>query len=96
MFHYVTRIAAAIAALAAFTCVLLLYAVAALTDQPNELNLMPWKTNTPIVDVRRERYQKHPRPKAAAGVTVRYIGLGLVCEEIHAIEAVSETPEKTR
>ena len=35
---------------------------------------LPWNVNKPIVTVRKETYKKHPKPKAAAMVSVRYVG----------------------
>lgn len=57
---------------------------------------MPWQVNTPIVEVRREVYCKHPRPKTAAMVNVRYMGPGLVREERWSTMAKSDTPEKPK
>ncbi len=55
---------------------------------------MPWQTNAPIVEVEREVYRKHPRPKTAAMVGVRYMGPGIVREERWSTMARSDTPEK--
>ena len=48
-------------------------AVAASVCHPEEHDPMPWKTNTPIVEVRKDLYEKPPRPQAAACGTVRYV-----------------------
>jgi hypothetical protein len=55
---------------------------------------MPWETNSPIVEVRRELYRKHPRPKTAAMVGVRYMGPNMVREESWSTMSKSDTPEQ--
>ncbi len=49
---------------------------------------------TPIAEVTREVYRKHPRPKTAAMVSVGYVGPGLLREESYSTMARSDTPEK--
>lgn len=46
----------------------------------------PWKTNPPIVSVRKELHRRSPRPGAAALVAVRYVGPRLERMETHAVE----------
>jgi len=48
---------------------------------------MPWKVNKPIVHVSKKLYRSHPRPKAAAVVSRRYVGPGLEMMEVHGVEA---------
>ena len=55
---------------------------------------MPWDENRPIVDVKREVYKEHPGKGASAWVSVRYVGPGLVREEIHTQMLTSDTPRK--
>lgn len=54
----------------------------------------PRDRTTPIAEVNREVYRKHPRPKTAAMVSARYVGPGLVREECYSTMARSDTPEK--
>lgn len=50
----------------------------------------------PIAEVNREVYRRHPRPKTAALVSVRYVGPGLLREERYSTMARSDTPEKPK
>ena len=54
----------------------------------------PRGPTTPIAQVNREVYCKHPRPKTAAMVSVSYVGPGLLREERHSTMARSDTPAK--
>jgi hypothetical protein len=53
---------------------------------------MPWEENRPIVDLEREVYKKHAAKGSSAWVGVRYLGPGVVREEIHTQMAKSDTP----
>lgn len=55
---------------------------------------MPWDENSPIVDVKRGVYREHPAEGASAWVSARYVGPGLLREEIHTQMASSDTPKK--
>ena len=55
---------------------------------------MPWDENAPIVDVKREVYREHPAKGVSAWTSVRYVGPGLLREEIHTQMAASDTPTK--
>jgi len=57
-------------------------------------DLLPWKTNTPIVQVKKERYKEHPKPGAAALVSVFYVGPKLERMEIHALEIRDDVPSE--
>lgn len=57
---------------------------------------MPWKTNTPIVRVRKELFEKHPRPQTAPCVRESYVGPGLRRWQLHAYESVSDTWDETK
>lgn len=46
----------------------------------------PWKTNAPIMTVEKELYRKHPKPRAAALVSVDYVGPKLEKREWQAVE----------
>lgn len=46
----------------------------------------PWKTNRPIVTVKKELYRKHPKPRAAALVSVDYVASKLEKREWQAVE----------
>lgn len=46
----------------------------------------PWKTNQPSVTIKKERYKKHARPRAAALVSVDYVGPNLEKREWQAVE----------
>jgi hypothetical protein len=47
---------------------------------------LPWKLNRPIVSVKKELYRKHPKPRAAAMVSVQYVGPRLELREWQAVE----------
>ena len=55
---------------------------------------MPWEENSPIVDVKREVYKEHHAKGASAWVSVRYVGPGLLREEIHTYMSASDTPRE--
>ncbi len=55
---------------------------------------MPWDENTPIVDVQRELYKKHHAKGASAWVSARYLGPGMLREEVHTYMATSDTPRE--
>ncbi len=55
---------------------------------------LPWMTNVPIVKIRKELYKKHPKPGAAALVSVQYVGPKLEREEIHALEIRDDVPSE--
>ena len=54
----------------------------------------PWTTNSPIAEVTRELYAKHPKPKTAIMTDIDYVGPDLEMKETRMWEAVSDTPEK--
>ena len=47
---------------------------------------VPWDVNVPIAFCKKELYKPHPRPGAAALVSVRYVGPGLERLETHGVE----------
>lgn len=57
-------------------------------------DILPWKTNAPIVQIRKELYKKHPKPGAAALVSVLYVGPKLERMEIHALEIRDDVPSE--
>jgi hypothetical protein len=57
-------------------------------------NPMPWEENGPIVDIQRALYQEHPAQGVGAWVSVRYVGPGVLREEIHTHMSTSDTPRK--
>jgi len=57
---------------------------------------IPWKVNPPIVSVKKEVYKKHPKPKAAAMVSVFYVGPKLERMEIHALELRDDVPDEPK
>ncbi len=66
-------------------------AVVALTACPaGEAEPLPWQTNRPLVSVRKSVYAVHTVPKAAALVSVQYVGPGLERRELHANEIASD------
>ncbi len=50
----------------------------------------PWTTNRPIVSVKKELYEKHPRPDCAPCLRESYAGPDLQRWQIHAFESVSD------
>jgi len=68
-----------------------------------ELAVIPWQVNKPIVGfkpqaqtpARAELYKKHPRPGAAALVSVFYVGPKLERMEIHALEIRDDVPSES-
>jgi hypothetical protein len=56
----------------------------------------PWKVNPPIVTVKKGVYSKHPKPKAAAMVSVCYVGPKLERMEIHALELRDDVPDEPK
>ena len=56
----------------------------------------PWTTNTPIASVRKQLYLAHSAPRAAAVVSVQYVGLGMEMREWQAVEKVSDVADKQR
>jgi hypothetical protein len=60
---------------------------------PEEIpELPPWKTNTPVVQIKKELYKQHPKPGAAALTSVFYVGPKLERMEIHASEIRDDVP----
>jgi hypothetical protein len=57
---------------------------------------LPWKVNTPIVSVKKELYKKHPKPRAAAMVSVAYVGPGLQRREWQALEIQDDVADQQR
>jgi hypothetical protein len=55
-----------------------------------EVTSMPWTTNQPIVSVRKELYEKHPKAECAPCLRESYIGPTLERWQIHAFESVSD------
>jgi hypothetical protein len=54
---------------------------------------LPWKTNKPIVTVKRELYGKWTRPKAAALASEQYVGPNLERLEYRGVEIIDDAPE---
>jgi hypothetical protein len=54
----------------------------------------PWSTNRPIVTVRKELFLRHPGPRAAAMVSVEYVGPRLERREWRGTERVSDVAEQ--
>ena len=59
-----------------------------------DLSVMPWEVNKPIISVKKELYKKHPRPGAAALVSVSYVGSKLERMEVHALEIRDDVPSE--
>lgn len=57
---------------------------------------LPWKTNPPIVTVRKELYRKHTRPREAPLVSVTYVGPNLERREVQAEEIKDDVGENVR
>jgi len=51
---------------------------------------MPWATNKPIVSVKKELYEKHPRPECAPCLRECYVGPKLERWQLHAFQSVSD------
>lgn len=60
-----------------------LFGMVCLAQEPD---IPPWKANPPIVSVKKELYKKHAKPRAAALVTVDYVGPKLEKREWQAVE----------
>ncbi|MBI3853392.1 MAG: exo-alpha-sialidase [Verrucomicrobia bacterium] len=58
--------------------------------------VLPWRTNRPIVQITKELYKKRPQPGAAALVSVCYVGPKLERMEIHALEVRDDVPSEPR
>lgn len=54
---------------------------------------VPWKTNTPIVSVKKELYLKHPKPGAAALASDGYVGPKLERLEFQGMEIIDDVTE---
>ncbi|MCE9603345.1 MAG: hypothetical protein K8U03_00405 [Planctomycetia bacterium] len=54
---------------------------------------MPWKTNSPIVDVTKTLYHEHPRPRAAARTAREYVGPNLELCEMQSLEVLDDVGE---
>ncbi len=52
--------------------------------------------NRPIVTVSKELYKSHPRPGAAADVTVNYVGPKREREEIHSLQIRDDVPDEPK
>jgi hypothetical protein len=50
----------------------------------------PWQVNPPIATVAKSLYMKHPRPRAAATVSVQAVGPKLELREVQALEIHSD------
>jgi hypothetical protein len=85
--------------------VLLTWLLVPLCAQAEGQEEPPWKVNSPLVTVKKELYQKHPRPRAAALVTVQYVGPRLerrewrgteVLDDVHDNQAARWSPDNGR
>ena len=56
----------------------------------------PWETNLPMVHVKEELYAKHPKPGAAALVSVFQTGPKLERMEVHALEIRDDVPSEPK
>lgn len=56
----------------------------------------PWKTNLPLVQVKKELYARHPRPGAAALVSVFQTGPKLERMEVQALEIRDDVPSEPK
>lgn len=54
---------------------------------------MPWKINSPIVDVTKSLYREHPRPRAAARTSREYVGPNLELCEVQSLEVLDDVGE---
>jgi len=63
---------------------------------PSTSARVPRKENAPIVKIKKETYKRHPRPRAAAMVSVRYVGPKLERMEIHALEIRDDVPSEPK
>lgn len=63
-------------------------------EKPPPPSLLPWTVNTPIVTIQKELYRRHPRPGAAALVSMAYVGPGLERMEVHALEIRDDVPSE--
>lgn len=54
---------------------------------------MPWKTNSPIIDVAKTLYRKHPRPRTAARTSREYVGPNLELCEVQSLEVLDDVGE---
>lgn len=56
----------------------------------------PWKSNQPIVLVKKERYQRHPALRVAPWAALQYVGPQLQLREVQGIERESDVGEDIR
>ncbi len=56
----------------------------------------PWRTNRPIVTVKKDLYRQHARPRAAALASVTYVGSELQRREVQAEEVASDVGDNIR
>ncbi len=63
---------------------------------PGQPDPPPWKLNFPIAHVKKELYATHPRPGAAALVSVYRTGPKLERMEVRAIESRDDVPDEPR
>ncbi len=54
---------------------------------------MPWLVNQPLVQVKKELFLKHSKPRAAARVTMQYVGPGLERREVRSTEILDDVGE---
>jgi hypothetical protein len=54
---------------------------------------MPWLVNQPLVEVEKKLFRKHTKPRAAARVTMRYVGPGLELNEVRSTEILDDVGE---
>ena len=56
----------------------------------------PWKSNLPIVLVKKELYLKHPAPRVAPWVSLEYVGPKHELREVQGVERESDVGESIR
>ncbi|MBX7256727.1 MAG: glycoside hydrolase [Candidatus Hydrogenedentes bacterium] len=56
-------------------------------------DIPPWKTNSPIADVKKELYRKHDRPGTSVLASMQYVGPGLERREVQSSQTLDDVSD---
>jgi hypothetical protein len=71
-----------------------LFTMAAAGGIAGEAQPPPWQSRAKIATVQKQLYKRHPAPRAAALVSMQYVGPGLQRREVQGVESVSDVADQ--
>src|SRR3990167_4383146 len=71
-----------------------LFTMAAAGGIAGEVEPPPWQSNAKIATIQKQLYKRHPAPRAAALVSMQYVGPGLQRREVQGVESVSDVADQ--